>query len=66
MIFKSPESLRHGLDKYTHNDLGSVYQNCKFHDPGAGVVVLGCGHIIYIVKMHYFFIIFLSSLGQEK
>ena len=22
--------------------------------PGAGVLVLGCGHIINIVKMHYF------------
>ena len=23
--------------------------------PGAGVFVLGCGHISHIVKMHYFF-----------
>ena len=27
----------------------------NFMTPGAGVLVLGCGHIRYIVKMHYFF-----------
>ena len=27
----------------------------NFMNLGAGVVVLGCGHISYIVKMHYFF-----------
>ena len=27
----------------------------KFHDPRAGVLVLGCGHISHIVKIHYFF-----------
>ena len=32
-----------------------VYQNCKFHDPGLGVLVLGCGHISHVVKMHFFF-----------
>ena len=26
-----------------------------FMTPGAGVLVLGCGHISHIVKMHYFF-----------
>ena len=26
----------------------------KFMIPGAGVLVLGCGHIGHIVKMHYF------------
>ena len=26
----------------------------KFHDPRAGVFVLGCGHLSQIVKMHYF------------
>ena len=26
-----------------------------FMTPGAGVLVLGCGHISNIVKMHYFF-----------
>ena len=27
----------------------------KFMTPGAGVLVLGCGHKINLVKMHYFF-----------
>ena len=26
-----------------------------FMTPGAGVLVLGCGHISHIEKMHYFF-----------
>mgnify|MGYP003692222091 CR=1 FL=1 len=30
-----------------------------FMTPGAGVLVLRCGHISHIVKMHYFFINFL-------
>ena len=27
----------------------------KFMTPGAEVLVLGCGHISHIVKLHYFF-----------
>ena len=27
----------------------------NFMFPGAGVLVLGCGHLSHIVKMHYFF-----------
>ena len=27
----------------------------NFMTPGEGVLVLGCSHISYIVKMHYFF-----------
>ena len=27
----------------------------NFMTPGAGVLVLGCGHISHGVKMHYFF-----------
>ena len=27
----------------------------NFMTPGAGVLAVGCGHISYIVKMHYFF-----------
>ena len=27
----------------------------NFMSPGAGVLVLGCGHLSHIVKMHYFF-----------
>ena len=27
----------------------------NFMTPGAGVLVLGCGHLSHLVKMHYFF-----------
>ena len=27
----------------------------NFMTPGAGVLVLGCGHISHMLKMHYFF-----------
>ena len=27
----------------------------NFMTPGAGVLVLGCGHIRHLVKIHYFF-----------
>ena len=40
---------------YSNDEQWRVYPNCKFHDPGAGVLVLGCGHISYIVKMHFSF-----------
>ena len=30
-------------------------KNCKFRDPGVGVLILGRGHISRIVKMHYLF-----------
>ena len=30
-------------------------ETVNFMTPGAGVRVLGYGHISYIVKMHYFF-----------
>ena len=32
--------------------------------PWAGGHVPGCGHVSHIVKMHYFLIIFLSTLGD--
>ena len=35
-----------------------------FMTPGAGVLVLGCGHISHIVKMHYFFKKSFSLLSQ--
>ena len=38
---------------YINANQGRVFQNCKFHAPEAGVRVLGRGHIIHIVKMHY-------------
>ena len=33
----------------------------NFMTPGAGVLVLGRGHMSHIVKMHYFFKIFFST-----
>ena len=33
----------------------------NFMIPGAGVLVLGCGYISHIVKMHYFFKNLLSN-----
>ena len=36
----------------------------NFMTPGAGVLVLGRGHIIHIVKMHNFFKIFFSAMGH--
>ena len=46
-------SLRHRSDKLI-DDQGRVYQNCKilFNYPGAGVLVLGRGHI---VNMQYIY-----------
>ena len=32
------------------DDHGMVYQNCKFNDPLAGVLVLGLGHISHSLK----------------
>ena len=40
---------------YSNDNEERVYLNCKFHDPGVVVLVLGRGHISHIVKMHYFF-----------
>ena len=35
---------------YSNDDQGMVYQNCNFHDPGAGVLVLNLGQISCIVE----------------
>ena len=51
---------------YNNDDQGRVYLNCNFHDPGAGVLMLGCGHISHIVKMHYFFKNLLYSHAQIR
>ena len=49
-------SLRSGMDRakreYSKDGQGGVCRNFRFHAPGAGVVVLGCGHI---VNMKYVF-----------
>ena len=36
----------------------------NFMTPGGGVLVLGCDHISYIVKMHYFYKNSFSLLSQ--
>ena len=59
-----------GIDQtnyvYSNDDQGRVYQNCKFHDPGEGVLKLGCGHISHFVKMHYsFFKIFFPPMHRS-
>ena len=41
---------------YSNDDLGTVYQKYKFHEPRSrGSNVLEHGHISHLVKMHYFF-----------
>ena len=37
-------------------DQGRVYQKRNFMTPGAGVLVLGRGHLSHTVKMQYFFL----------
>ena len=39
---------------YNYSEGGNFYQNFIFLDPGAGVLVLGRGQIVHIVKVHYF------------
>ena len=53
IIFSTPE---YGSDKqaYSKDDQGMVYQIVNFLTHGAGVLMLGCGHISHIVKMHNF------------
>ena len=50
-FFKNLSSLLPVIDQTTYvysiDDQGRVYQNCNFHDPGAGVLMFGHGHISY-------------------
>ena len=44
-------------------------QVLNFMTPGAGILVMGCGHLGHIVKMHYVYNFFYSSLrhhGSDK
>ena len=41
---------------HSNVDQEALYQICNFHDPRAGVLVLGCGHFGQIVKMHNFLV----------
>ena len=51
---------------YSNDQQERVYQNCKLYDPG--VLVLGRGHISYIMRMHYFFknFLFYSKAYSDK
>ena len=40
---------------YSNDGLGRATKIVNFMTPGAGVLVLGRGHISHKVKMHYFF-----------
>ena len=68
LFFLKSSSLLPGIDQTNqvcgNDDQGKVYKNCRFKDPGAGVLVLGRGHISRIVKMHYFFKKSFSLLSQ--
>ena len=41
-----------------------VYQTCKFHDPRAGIFVLGRGHESHRVKMHNF-LLYIESVFRD-
>ena len=54
LLLKIFSNVEHGSDKlkiYDIENRGSVFQICKFNDPGVGVVALVCGHIGDIAKM---------------
>ena len=55
LFFLKSSSLHSGMIQtnqlQVNDDQGRVYVNCKFHDPGPGVLVLGCGNWNHIVKM---------------
>ena len=50
-------TLGHDTEKVLHSndDQERVYQNCKFYDPRAGVLVLRFWHINHMMKMHCVF-----------
>ena len=48
---------------HSNVDQEALYQICNFHDPRAGILVLGCGHFGQIVKMHNFWV---NILGNKK
>ena len=56
-FFKFPSQIL-GTDQtnrvYSNDDQGTVHYKCNFMTPGAGVLVIGRGHIGLIKKMHYF------------
>ena len=58
-LFLLKSSILRDIDQtncvYFDDDQGRVCKIVNFMTYGAGVLVLGCGHISHIVKMHYFF-----------
>ena len=58
VYLKKSSSLLPGIDQTnqicSNDDQGRVYQIVNFMTSGVGVLVLGCGHISRIVKMHYY------------
>ena len=48
----------------SNEDQIRVYQNCKFHDPRAGIFVLGRGHESHRVKMHDF-LLYIESVFRD-
>ena len=57
--FFKKSSLFPGIDQTNqvcrNDDQGRATKIVNFMTPGAGVLVLGCGHISHIVKLRYFF-----------
>ena len=57
-FFLKSSSQLTGIDQTngesSNNDQGRVYQNCEFHDPGAGLLVLGSGQNSHTVKIPNF------------
>ena len=45
LLYSQLEIIQTMYIVYSIDDQGRVYQNCKFHDPGAGVLMLGRVHI---------------------
>ena len=47
-LSQSESTILHDSIVYSNDDQARIHQNCKFHDPGVGLVMLGCGLIVDI------------------
>ena len=47
-LSQSESTILHDSIIYSNDDQARIHQNCKFHDPGVGLVMLGCGLIVDI------------------
>ena len=54
LLLYSQTQIRQTKYKVMMTREGSI-KIVNFTTPGSGVLVLGCGHVSHIVKMHYFF-----------